>query len=336
MRDARRNHRASSGAFTLVELLVVIGIIGALIAILLPVLSGVQSRGRDIKCKSNLRQMMQAVIGYATENKGSVPYGFYYNRSNTDTNWGEAGDNAGSSGDPENEHPFISWPSQLGKWMGKRLGGDNDDTNFPPVLRCPEAEQSYPHVVSYIGNMIIFVNPSDELQVGTRPNAQVKPALLTQLTKETACIWDTAVFPGSENNVGFLTSGDLDGQGFWAGAATPEKRYLFANDPLGQFPPPGPANLGQGGLVKLNLTGQPAFKNIDPGVNPADAPVFNYQGNLRFRHNKETQCNVGFADGHVEAFTCHMERDKTVKNLNHDAIRRKFMIKPPSSVTATF
>jgi prepilin-type N-terminal cleavage/methylation domain-containing protein len=45
--------------FTLVELLVVIGIIVVLIGVLLPVLSGVAARGRDVQCQSNIRQAVQ-------------------------------------------------------------------------------------------------------------------------------------------------------------------------------------------------------------------------------------------------------------------------------------
>jgi prepilin-type N-terminal cleavage/methylation domain-containing protein len=101
----RRAHRRTLG-FTLVELLVVIGIIGALIAILLPVLSGVQARGRDLKCQANLRSIAQAMLGYAAENKGYVPYGFYWNRSNNDHRLSEAGNNAGSSA-TQTTHPFL-------------------------------------------------------------------------------------------------------------------------------------------------------------------------------------------------------------------------------------
>ena len=58
-------------AFTLVELLVVIGIIAIIIGLLLPVLAGVQARGRDVKCQANLRSIVQAMYGYAAENGGS-------------------------------------------------------------------------------------------------------------------------------------------------------------------------------------------------------------------------------------------------------------------------
>jgi prepilin-type N-terminal cleavage/methylation domain-containing protein len=66
-----------SRAFTLVELLVVIGIITVLIAILLPALTAAQERARRIKCASNLRQIDVALHVYASDNKGRYPRGNY-------------------------------------------------------------------------------------------------------------------------------------------------------------------------------------------------------------------------------------------------------------------
>src|SRR5438874_948816 len=57
-------------AFTLVELLVVIGIIALLIAILLPALSRARAQAKATACMSNLRQIGQQMIVYANHNRG--------------------------------------------------------------------------------------------------------------------------------------------------------------------------------------------------------------------------------------------------------------------------
>jgi len=60
--------RKPRGGFTLVELLVVIGIIAMLVSILLPTLAKAQQHARQTTCKSNLKQCWYFVVMYAADN----------------------------------------------------------------------------------------------------------------------------------------------------------------------------------------------------------------------------------------------------------------------------
>ena len=60
-------------AFSLVELLVVIGIMAILISILLPALTHAREKARRLHCANNLRTIGQATMLYANQNKGKVP-----------------------------------------------------------------------------------------------------------------------------------------------------------------------------------------------------------------------------------------------------------------------
>lgn len=73
--DGRKTHgmgRTESG-FTLVELLVVIGIITVLISILLPVVTRAREAANRAVCGSNQRQIVLAIVAYANDNKQQLP-----------------------------------------------------------------------------------------------------------------------------------------------------------------------------------------------------------------------------------------------------------------------
>ncbi len=87
--------RAKRG-FTLVELLVVVAIIGALVALLLPAVQAARESSRRSQCANNLRQQGLALIGFEGEHR-TLPAGCL-----------------GCLGDPKR---FNSWNSQLLPWL---------------------------------------------------------------------------------------------------------------------------------------------------------------------------------------------------------------------------
>jgi prepilin-type N-terminal cleavage/methylation domain-containing protein/prepilin-type processing-associated H-X9-DG protein len=111
-------------AFTLVELLVVIGIIAVLISVLLPALNRARRAAQTATCLSNLRQFGQAYFMYAGANGGYLPF----------ANWPSWGLRTGVVVDPPNT-PQIHWYDALSQYLGKRVEFDTSVT--PPVRTTP-------------------------------------------------------------------------------------------------------------------------------------------------------------------------------------------------------
>lgn len=79
--------RDTTRAFTLVELLVVIGIIALLISILLPSLNRVRAKAQEVKCLSNVRQIGVGMAFYLDDNNSWLPaVGQHYDEPDVDAN----------------------------------------------------------------------------------------------------------------------------------------------------------------------------------------------------------------------------------------------------------
>jgi prepilin-type N-terminal cleavage/methylation domain-containing protein len=86
-RYERRRTERSTGGFTLVELLVVIGIIALLVALLLPAVQGARESARRTNCLNKMKQLGLGVLGYESQNGVLPPGGTMRGVSGTNCNF---------------------------------------------------------------------------------------------------------------------------------------------------------------------------------------------------------------------------------------------------------
>jgi prepilin-type N-terminal cleavage/methylation domain-containing protein/prepilin-type processing-associated H-X9-DG protein len=121
-------HRPVRRAFTLVELLVVIGIIALLVGILLPALNKARESGRIVKCMSNLRTLGQASLQYSIDNKN------YFLPSII---WKDAG---GGSNKADWWAHLLMYKKYLPR---QNIDSDGSPMAFDSVLVCPSVQSDF-------------------------------------------------------------------------------------------------------------------------------------------------------------------------------------------------
>ena len=120
-----------TSAFTLVELLVVIGIIALLISILLPSLARAREQGRAAQCLSGLKQMGTGMVMYGNENRGSLPGPIHFLVYYGTSSWEGKG-----STDAYGNQGKLWAQRQLPYLIGRYLG-DKKAKNLDAIARCP-------------------------------------------------------------------------------------------------------------------------------------------------------------------------------------------------------
>jgi len=297
-------------AFTLVELLVVIGIIALLVSVLLPALNKARQQANLIDCQSRLRQMGQALNIYAAENNGLIPLG--------DVKYDPTGSNGSSlpmsweTNMPRSTNEISwYWDFTLSQMIQANiLGPDLLVHNLSPIFHDVDTiDVTYGRYVNhYTCNPRIFMEAYDyiALQGGTSDNPQyLTNRKLSNIKPSTAFLfWDAPqVFDWGPGNVAYEQATAIDCNAINVGS------YLFV----------GTATGTSYNYNRAALPGDQVQNYVNPSLSIAQQKKWNidissdvglngqaisgedyFATHLRFRHLNNTTLNALCVDGHVE------------------------------------
>ena len=282
--------------FTLIELLVVIAIIALLIGILLPALGRARDAGRDVVCKSNLKQLTLAAIEYSNDFRGAFPTIL-----------------AGSIViDPENGKRNLLWydVNRIGQYLPQEdfsnLAWNNNEnqTVGGTIVSCanhPLAGRSYTmnywaasaaeYEPDWNAGTLRFYKPGQyagnptTYRQGRAFNDTVDESFKMMLFSEAWGFWrsQVATISGETHYFtnGSLGSTDLPGQRFGGGTGVPSSRFNIGNWQSGSRPP--------------------EFENT--GFPKSYVPFYRHPKKLSETYKLEGGANMSFVDGHVGQFS---------------------------------
>ena len=253
--------------FTLVELLVVIGIIALLISILLPVLNQAREASKSVKCLSNLRSLGQAINLYVTANALQMPYQ--------------------GTGTPNFTFKSKTYaPMTLEQIIAVGLGTPPDATGYYKpslVLQCPTA---YP-----AGNRHYMAHPRiipnfAQLEAGKSYtqmyNTVFNPPKISKIknSSEIVLFYEATqqLYSGGAGSYG-----DVDD-------------LTYNADSSCMFWDPKAFRVDGGYGAYLNSS---MITGTDTNHDSTNV-TSNYRGQFRFRHSNNKVMNVCYVDGHAE------------------------------------
>lgn len=274
-------------AFTLVELLVVIGIIALLISVLLPTLNSARQTANTVKCASNMRQLASAMLNYASENRGKFP-----------PNIGTLKDaNNANYTDPNGLTANLWYDvDRIGKYLPKGVqpsATSSNPTVGGTVFACPTDVENAQR--SYAMN-IWASSMADQFVLNYSPEARVyMGGSYSRQTPSQATFWDA----GTRGSASCFLIGEAHARNSVAAG-------FYANSTIGlvttspDHQKPGPRFLGLSGYTI-------GYSDFGGGIYPynlASTQLAWFKHRIRAQATAGTKAigkaNFAFADGHVE------------------------------------
>jgi len=335
----------SAPAFTLVELLVVIGIIAVLIGILLPALSRARQSAYTVSCSSNMRQIYTAARNYAVEFKDSLPWGMAFNKMN-------------ASGRPSgSDSSYITWFSSCDKYMTAKSdinvlldasSGFYDGATrrkFSKAFQCPSVNPlEFQQMIQYYAHSVAMPFLPLEMNPTNANPPTISPAKFTQLWPDNALFWDTPLFGQAAAVTPSM---------FWVGAPYTSAGFTLPPSFIdGQqlLNPKAPELRYRGpGRDRFSGSGDPFLRPDKPIYWAADealmngfAPSYNADfgggtvyvntiGGPRYRHGNKDTCVVCFADGSIRPLRLNKGRFFAPDHYDSQFLRSYIMLKWPSN-----